>query len=132
MTLKLNIFVVAIAVASVFSPAKADDLDSMVKKYTQESKVAPSPANGELFFSNKHGKDWSCSSCHGMPPISEGKHVVTKKPIKPMAPAFNPERFTDNAKVEKWFKRNCNDVLGRECVAFEKADVLAYLSSIKK
>ena len=132
MTLKLNTFVVAIAVASVFSPAKADDLDSMLKKYAQEAKSAPSIANGELFFSSKHGKDWSCSTCHGMPPTTEGKHAVTKKTIKPMAPAFNPERFTDEAKVEKWFKRNCNDVLGRECVASEKADVMAYLSSIKK
>ena len=30
-----------------------------------------------------------------------------------LAPAFEPRRFTDAAKVEKWFGRNCNDVLGR-------------------
>jgi hypothetical protein len=29
--------------------------------------------------------------------------------------------------VEKWFKRNCNDVLARACTPAEKADVLAYL-----
>ncbi len=132
MTLKFNVIVVAIAVAAVFSSAKADDFDSMLKKYAQEAKAVPSVANGEIFFSNKHGKDWSCSSCHGMPPTAEGKHAVTKKTIKPMAPAFNSERFTDESKVEKWFKRNCNDVLGRECNASEKADVLAYLASIKK
>ena len=37
------------------------------------------------------------------------------RPIAPLAPAFNAERFTDAAKTEKWFRRNCNDVVGREC-----------------
>ena len=35
------------------------------------------------------------------------------------------------ALIERWFKRNCKDVLGRECAAGEKADVLAYLMSLK-
>ena len=39
--------------------------------------------------------------------------------------------FSDPAKVEKWFRRNCNDVAGRECTAGEKADVLAWLISLK-
>ena len=47
--------------------------------------------------------------------------------IAPLAPAFNPERFTETAKVDKWFRRNCNDVLKRECTAAEKADVVAWL-----
>jgi len=33
--------------------------------------------------------------------------------------------------VEKWFKRNCNDVLGRACSAQEKADFTAYMISLK-
>jgi hypothetical protein len=61
-----------------------------------------------------------------------GLHVVTSKPIAPMAPAFNAERFTDAVKSEKWFRRNCKDVLKRECTDAEKADVLAYLLSLKK
>lgn len=51
--------------------------------------------------------------------------------IAALAPRFNPERFTDNAKTEKWFRRNCNDVVGRECSAAEKADVLAWLLTLK-
>lgn len=31
---------------------------------------------------------------------------------------------------DKWFKRNCNDVLGRQCTPAERADVLAYLLSL--
>ena len=46
-----------------------------------------------------------------------------------MAASANPKRFTDAIEVEKWFKRNCGDVLGRECTAIEKGDVLAYLLS---
>ena len=40
-------------------------------------------------------------------------------------------RKTDAAKTEKWFRRNCNDVVGRECSAGEKADVLSWLASLK-
>jgi hypothetical protein len=32
----------------------------------------------------------------------------------PLAPAFNPARFTNATKVEKWFGRNCKDVVGRD------------------
>jgi hypothetical protein len=39
-------------------------------------------------------------------PTGKGEHAVTDKVIEPMAPAFNPQRFTDAAKVEKWFRRN--------------------------
>ena len=52
---------------------------------------------------------------------------VIAKAIAPLAPSANAERFADAAKVEKWFRRNCNDVLGRTCTPSEKADVMAYL-----
>jgi hypothetical protein len=61
-----------------------------------------------------------------------GRHVVTSKAIQPLAPSANPNRFQDRARVEKWFKRNCNDTVGRECTSAEKADVLAYLISLGK
>ncbi|GMV54681.1 MAG: hypothetical protein AMXMBFR6_04860 [Betaproteobacteria bacterium] len=86
---------------------------------------------GELFFSAKHGGQWSCASCHGAPPTSTGKHANTGKTLDPLAPAFNPKAFTDPARVEKWFRRNCKDVLARECSAAEKADVLTYLNGLR-
>ena len=64
-------------------------------------------------------------------PTQNGKHAATGKTIAPMAPAFNAERFTNAAKSEKWFRRNCNDVVGRECSAAEKADILAWLLTLK-
>ena len=91
-----------------------------------------SAANGESFFKTKHNHDLSCSSCHTDNPAAQGKHAETDKLIKPLAPAANPERFTDMKKVAKWFKRNCNDVLDRECTPQEKGDVLTYLLSVPK
>ena len=89
-----------------------------------------SAARGQQFFNSTHGNDWSCSSCHTSNPRQPGKHASTGKEIAPMAPAANPARFTNAAKVNKWFRRNCKDVLGRVCTAQEKGDVLAYLMSL--
>jgi hypothetical protein len=78
----------------------------------------------------RKGKDWSCSTCHTTDARKPGRHTVTGKAIRPMAPVSNPDRFTDSAKVEKWFKRNCRDVFDRECTAREKGDVITWLRSI--
>ncbi|QWD61165.1 DUF1924 domain-containing protein [Polynucleobacter sp. MWH-UH35A] len=114
----------------VFGLAHATTPRELLKSYEVQSGKA-SASKGEQFFNAIHGKEWSCASCHENPPNHETKHIVTGKAIKPLAPSANPARFTDEAKVDKWFKRNCNDVLGRECSAQEKADVLAWLMSIK-
>ena len=89
-----------------------------------------SPTRGETFF-NTRFRDWSCASCHTADPRGDGRHVVTGKRIRPMAPAANPDRFTDRGRAEKWFRRNCQDVLGRPCSAREQADVVAYLMSLR-
>jgi len=89
-------------------------------------------ARGRAFFTSRHGAEWSCASCHGDPPIAAGKHQSTGKTIDPLAPAANASAFTDGAHVDKWFRRNCKDVLARECDAREKADVLAYLLELKQ
>lgn len=87
---------------------------------------------GEAFFQGKHsgGKPDtpSCTSCHTSNLKQPGETRAGKR-IEPMAASVNPKRFTDAADVAKWFKRNCGDVLGRECTAQEKGDVLAYLLS---
>jgi len=90
-----------------------------------------SAERGASFFRLTHGNELSCSACHTENPAVSGKHAKTGKIIKALAPAANPERFTDSAKVEKWFKRNCNDVLDRVCTPQEKGDVITYLLTIK-
>ncbi len=44
-----------------------------------------------------------------------------------MAASANPKRYADQANAEKWFGRNCNNVLGRECTATEKGDFITYM-----
>jgi len=87
-------------------------------------------ARGEQLFRARHGEN-SCTSCHTDNAKAAGKHAQTGKLIEPLAPVVNPARLSDPAKVEKWFKRNCNDVLKRACTAQEKGDFMTYLLSIK-
>ncbi|MCB2018883.1 MAG: DUF1924 domain-containing protein [Hydrogenophaga sp.] len=113
--------------------AHAADTSALAQQqfWTAQAGQPADAARGQAFFTNRHGGEWSCSSCHGTPPTGAGKHANTGKSINPLAPARNPRAFTETAKVEKWFRRNCKDVLARECSAAEKADVLAYLNSLK-
>ena len=104
---------------------------AQLQRWSAQAGAPGNAAKGQTFFNAKHGGEWSCASCHGTPPTADGKHANTGKVIAPLAPAFNAKAFTDSAKVDKWFKRNCNDVLSRECSAAEQADVLAYLNSLK-
>jgi hypothetical protein len=91
------------------------------------------------FDAEKAKKDWnkevkgeegemiSCNTCHGKDLSKPGQHHKTKKVIEPMSVKVNAERFTDEKKIEKWFKRNCKDVWSRECTAQEKGDFLTFL-----
>ncbi len=99
--------------------------------YTAQAGQPANAAKGEAFFKASHGQEWQCTSCHGKLPMSGGRHASTDKAIEPLAPAANAKRFTDSAKGEKWLRRNCKDVLARECSAAEKADVLAWLISVR-
>lgn len=91
-----------------------------------------SAQRGAAWFGERHGTDWSCTTCHTANPLVPGRHEKTGRTIAPLAPAANPKRLTDATKMEKWFKRNCNDVLGRLCTPAEKGDVVAYLTSLKR
>lgn len=118
--------------AAVLAPqAQAATPAELLSGYSAQAGSPSVPARGQQLFAVRHGREWSCASCHGTLPTGTGKHASTGKSIAPMAPAFNARRFTDAAKTEKWFRRNCNDVLGRECTAAEKADVLSWLLSLK-
>ena len=118
----------------VLSNAQAADTSpqAQLEKWSAAAGRAGDVKQGALVFNQKHGDVWSCASCHNSPPTMMGKHASTSKPIQPLAPAFNAEAFTNTAKIDKWFKRNCRDVMKRECTPEEKLDVLAYLLSLKK
>lgn len=117
------------------SYAFAETPQGLIAGYTAEAAkttpgFAPSGKRGQSFFTQDRTvteKMPNCTACHGKNLKADGKHVVTEKRIAPFSPAANPERFSDYAKVEKWFKRNCNEVVGRECTAAEKADFIQFI-----
>lgn len=130
------VLVLVAALVAFSAPARAATPMELLRGY-EASARASSPAyagasaeRGSRLFRTPQG-EWSCASCHGETPTGPGRHARTAKTIQPLAPAANPERFTDAAQVEKWFRRNCGDVLKRECTAQEKGDILAWLVTLK-
>lgn len=129
----ISAFTVMSAFAAV-TPAQKAVYDSyLAAARAADADFEGSPARGEALFHTRHagGKadTPSCTSCHTSDLKTPGK-TRAGKDIEPMAASINPKRYTDPADVAKWLKRNCSDVLGRECTANEKVDVLAYLLSL--
>jgi hypothetical protein len=89
-----------------------------------------SAPRGAAFYAATHpgGKPDtpSCTTCHSPAPHQPGK-TRAGKDIAPMAVSKTLDRYTDPAKVEKWFQRNCQNVLGRDCTAVEKGDFLTFM-----
>jgi hypothetical protein len=86
---------------------------------------------GEEIFTSKHigkkGKEISCTTCHTSNLSNSGENTFTGKTIEPLSPKANSKRFTDIKEIEKWMKRNFNDVYNREGTALEKGDVTTYI-----
>lgn len=131
-----NVYALMVMVAALSFSATASATpasDEMFAKFKAEGATSFDAARGGKAWEKENkgaeGEMMSCSTCHGKDLGKEGKHHKTGKVIQPMAPSVNKERFTEVKKMEKWFKRNCNDVLGRECTAQEKGDFLKFLLS---
>ena len=126
--------------ASVSTAFAATTPEALIQEYSAEAKKSDknfkefSAENGHKFFlaerKDKKGDTVSCAGCHTKDPSKVGK-TRAGKAIEPMAVAANKERFTDKAKVEKWFKRNCNDVYERVCTAQEKGDFITFMKNAK-
>jgi hypothetical protein len=124
------------ASASAVAAAGPGDRQKILDFYATQAKAADpafagfSAERGEHLFRSEFsgGKPDtpSCTACHTKDPRKVGQ-TRAGKDIDPMAVSANPERYTDQAKVEKWFGRNCNNVLGRECTAKEKGDFITFM-----
>ena len=137
---KVTGLLLSIALLSLFQPLSslAAPRDELLAQYATAAKTENSSfsgissARGEKLYRAKFtsGKPDtpSCTTCHAESPRSAGR-TPTGKSIEAVAVSVTPARYTDPAKVEKWFKRNCNEVLGRECTALEKGDWLSYMIS---
>jgi hypothetical protein len=128
------------AVALILSmPVFAGPRDALLTQYAAEARVAAPAFSG---FSAARGKTLhnqnfaggkadtpACVSCHGNDPRAAGR-TRSGKTVEAMAVSVTPTRYLDPAKVEKWFRRNCNEVLGRACSPQEKGDWLTYMSQL--
>lgn len=124
-----------------FTLLDAKEFNEPMKAYMQGLNAEAKAANpsftgfdakrGEALFVSKHtgkkGTEMSCTTCHSTNLKNGGQNVNTNKPITALAPSTNPTRLTDVAEVEKWLRRNFNDVFAREGSALEKGDVLTYI-----
>lgn len=127
----LLLMVLPIAVA-------AGPRDALLAPYAAATKSADpafsgfSAIRGEKFhlarFAGGKPETTACTACHGDNPRAAGRNPAGKA-IDALALSVTPTRYGDPLKVEKWFKRNCNEVLGRECTAREKGDWLSYMIS---
>lgn len=107
--------------------------EDLLAQYATAAKVSSfSATRGQELhtrgFAGGKAETPACTSCHGKDTRGAGQ-TLTGKPIKAMAASVTATRYTDAAKVEKWFKRNCTEVLGRECTVQEKGDWLSYMLS---
>jgi hypothetical protein len=111
-------------------PALAETPRDFLTRFEKEAGSAASAERGARFFTARHGGEWSCASCHTERPTQPGRHARTDKADHP-AGAGGQRRTLHRctAKVDKWFRRNCNDTLNRVCSPQEKADVMAWLLS---
>lgn len=122
---------VSLALAPLGAAAADTSAAQQLERWSAQAGAPGQVDRGRNVFASRHGSELSCAACHGIPPTTPGEHASTGKRIDPLAPAFNPRAFTNAAKADKWFRRNCKDVLARDCSASEKADLLAYLISLK-
>ena len=116
-----------------FSAVVDDYLSSLKQEVLKENPkfTAFDAKRGEEIFVSKHigkkGKEIACTTCHTINLNNSGENTFTGKTIEPLSPKANPKRFTDVKEIEKWMKRNFNDVYNREGTALEKGDVTTYI-----
>lgn len=135
MRISLVSFSVLLGVLSLSAQANPALLSHYQQQAVQENPSFNgfSAARGKLLYSrqsNASGKTMSCTSCHTADPRQPGKTPAFRE-LAPLAPSVTPARFTDLKKVEKWFRRNCDDVYQRSCTAQEKGDFVSWILSVK-
>ncbi|MFC6671922.1 DUF1924 domain-containing protein [Marinobacterium aestuariivivens] len=123
---QVAVLVLALGATAAGSAVASEAVQLLLQQYRQQG-VGAFDADAGAEFWQKAFDGRSCTSCHTADPRVLGRHRQTGKPIEPMAPSVNPRRLTEVRQMNKWFYRNCNWTLGRECTAQEKGNLLIWL-----
>jgi hypothetical protein len=130
--IKNMMFVTGLLMVSQTQVFANDTTNKILESYKQQGALEFSIDEGKRLWTKEisHSESpttRSCASCHGSVLSTSGKHIKTGKVINARSPMTNPQRFTDQAKIEKWFYRNCKWTWGRECNVQEKGNILLFL-----
>ncbi|WP_417793687.1 DUF1924 domain-containing protein [Terasakiella pusilla] len=130
-------FIIVLGLGAVAFAASVQ-ADTILPEYEAQARAADpsfrgfSAERGQAFYLKDHAtgkvETPSCTTCHMGNPTQAGR-TRAGKTIAPMALSQTPDRFQDVKKVEKWFRRNCKSVLGRECSAQEKGDFITFMKT---
>lgn len=129
------VMMILICLAALPAQASETVITEVMDSYKAQGAGDFSAERGKSMWTETHtqktsGKAVSCATCHSANLSQTGSHIRTGKLIEPMAAsAAGADRFKDQAKIEKWFLRNCKWTLGRECTIQEKGDFLAHFLS---
>lgn len=128
-----QLFIVVIGISASTTLLAATAVEQLLQEYQSQGASQFSAKQGKAFWIEKFSvagetQQRSCAACHTANVRQNGKHATTGKEIKPLAPSVMSKRLTNPKKIRKWFRRNCNWTLGRECSAQEKGDILMYLN----
>ena len=127
------LLLIALIINLSFASVVDDYINSLKQEVLKENPkfTGFDAKRGEEIFTSTHigkkGKEISCVTCHTTNLNNNGENTFTGKVIEPLSPKANPKRFTDVNEIEKWMKRNFNDVYNREGTALEKGDVTTYI-----
>lgn len=117
--------------------AEAEAASPLLERYADQARAEEptftgfDAARGKALYFTEHATatgSTSCASCHSADPSTPGRTPVGKR-LDALSPSVTPERFTDRAKADKWFDRNCTQVLGRRCTARERGDFITFVST---
>ncbi len=136
--MKTIVITITLIASSLSFQLHAGGVDDLINHYAIQAK---SETSTFLSFDSNRGKDLylkkfsggkkdtpSCTTCHTNNPTQTGE-TRAGKAIEPMAVSVNPKRYQTLKKAEKWFRRNCKSVLGRECTTTEKGDFLTFMKN---
>lgn len=135
MSISKSFLSVSLALLVTTTAHAASAVEELLQEYREQGATNFSAAAGKAFWnqrvrSGNADSERSCASCHSADLRQSGKHAVTGKEIKPLAPSVMSKRLTNSKKIRKWLKRNCEWTRGRECTPQEKGDVLMYLQDL--